>query len=94
MNTNDLTCTMPDNALRIEHTCPEWISVKDALPDHGKSVLVWGCNPAGFKEFHVTIGALIGNVWLIMAIRGVTEAHMIQGRVTHWQPIPKGPHHG
>ena len=65
----------------------KWISVKDRLPEYGKTVIVGGINS------DVVPGFLMGDEidgktgWAFLCY----AARLIDNHVTHWQPFPDPP---
>lgn len=63
---------------------PEWISVKERLPEKGQVVLAFGTRSATTGQFHgVTTKP---NYW---RWKGNTIKH-----VSHWMPLPEPPEEG
>lgn len=60
---------------------PKWISVKDGLPEKGKTVLVT------FADGYVTIGTLWGDCWSIP----YSEFEEPVAKGTWWMPLPEPP---
>ena len=69
---------------KLRARVPQWISVKDGLPEPYVSVLV---NMPGEKPFPTVRRGFISN-------DGIWQSAMIRrepGEVTHWQPMPQPP---
>ena len=61
-----------------------WVSVKDRLPEHSLSVLVWVIGKSIYPH-HTTAIHLKDNIWSISGIQWDSSC------VTHWQPMPSKP---
>ena len=66
----------------IESKFGEWISVEDRLPKEWESVLVW--SEHGFHIVAVYLG-VVGK-W-----RECWNHTMLEGKITHWMPLPQPP---
>ena len=69
---------------KLRARVPQWISVKDRLPEPYVSVLV---NMPGEKPFRTVREGFISN-------DGIWQSAMFRrepGEVTHWQPMPQPP---
>ena len=65
------------DAIRRAIGSPQWISVKDRLPDEGKYVLVWESQGFAYCD------EMICGIWNIGANNGAI--------ITHWMPLPEPP---
>lgn len=63
----------------------EWISVKDRLPEHDETILIW----------HTTFGIMIDTFDLDSYTENGGNGSGLQGvninDVTHWMPLPEPP---
>ena len=65
-------------------TVPQWISVKDRLPEAGGYVVcIAKRNP--FSRFMPMVARIDRNGW----VNPITEQYILE--VTHWMPIPRPP---
>ena len=73
-----------------------WIDVRLDIPPRGKTVMIYGCNPATTSQYFVTMGALISiddrneQYWLMVAPKN-DVVYMVKARVSHWMEMPKPP---
>lgn len=69
----------------------EWISVKDRLPEDLEHVLVfvkksYVINSKYLPANHQNVGVFDDGTWWDASI-----VKLINGEVTHWQPLPESP---
>lgn len=75
---NAYDCGYCDGEIRAKQEHPQWISVKDRLPNEKQRVIV-RCNTVG-----TTVGWRLRGEWVTDLGDGGSE-------VTHWMPLPEPP---
>lgn len=89
-----LTEQKENNLISTEYE--DWIDVRLDLPPKGKTVLVYGCNPAASNTYFVSMGSFImmddrmEQFWLMVAPKH-DVVYMVKARVSHWREMPKPP---
>ena len=66
-------------------TMPEWVSVKDRLPEERGRYLCW------FGKNTLCVGADIATYLPEWHGFGILETDTVLQNVTHWMPLPKQP---
>lgn len=70
---------------------PQWISVKDRLPEYDQFVLLW--HPDFKRQFvgcRVDSGIIDPLYWWQLEL----DMHEPEGIILHWMPLPKPPEEG
>lgn len=77
-----------DQLAAADKVIPQWISVKDKLPDYEQLVLLWHPNfKRQFVGCRVNSGIMKPLYWWELEL----DMHEPEGRILHWMPLPEAP---
>lgn len=76
------------NSEGVQAAKPQWISVKDRLPEYDQFVLLWhpDCKRQ-FVGFRVDSGIMDPLFWWHLEL----DMHEPERIITHWMPLPEAP---
>jgi hypothetical protein len=73
--------------IKRTHYIPQWISVKEQLPETSEWVVVWYCDKNG--EYFPTVGMYRDGGWFTDVDNNDSAFPPV--KITHWMKLPKPP---